>query len=189
MPTTRRAQSGFSLIELMIAILILFAGIVSVAQLVPTAMRSNFRNRNDSTALIVAQRELAQMAQQTMEVQNIGACATAAPASSYYFCDQDGDTIALGSTGSTTPSSDGCPLLAGGALDFSTACPAGYSVKKTWVWNPVENINYEIELRWRIVTRRSGTTPVRKVIIIGARAGTAAQGYLVTNLQTVVGRK
>jgi prepilin-type N-terminal cleavage/methylation domain-containing protein len=182
-----RRQSGFSLIELMVAILILFIGIVSVAELVPAAMKSNFRNRNDSTALIVAQRQLTQMAEQAMTVEDLGDCA-AGVAGHFYFCDQDGDIVALGSNG-TTVLSDGCPLNANGDLDFTADCPDGYSVTKTWVWNPVANIEHRIELRWHIVSKRNGTVPVRKVIVIGARAGTAAQGFMVTNLQTVVGTK
>jgi Tfp pilus assembly protein PilV len=49
------------MIELMIAIVMLLIGVVAVAQLVPNAMQSNFRNRYDSTGLILAQRQLEQM--------------------------------------------------------------------------------------------------------------------------------
>ena len=50
-----RAAAGFTMIELLIAIVILLIGVVAVAQLVPNAIRSDFRNRYDSTALILAQ--------------------------------------------------------------------------------------------------------------------------------------
>ena len=44
------------MVELLIAIMIMLVGIVAVAKLVPQAIDSNFKNRNDSTALIAAQR-------------------------------------------------------------------------------------------------------------------------------------
>ncbi len=53
-----RAAAGFTMIELLIAIVILLVGVVAVAQLVPNAIRSDFRNRYDSTALILAQQQM-----------------------------------------------------------------------------------------------------------------------------------
>lgn len=52
------AQAGFSMVELLIAIVLLMVGVFAVLQLVPTAIQSNTRNRYDSTALILAQRQL-----------------------------------------------------------------------------------------------------------------------------------
>ena len=46
---------------------VLMIGIVAVAQLMPAAMRTNFQNRYDSTALIVAQRQLEQMIAQDLQ--------------------------------------------------------------------------------------------------------------------------
>lgn len=51
-----KSESGFSVIELMVAVLILMIGVVAVAQLVPNAMRLNLANRYDSTAVVIAQR-------------------------------------------------------------------------------------------------------------------------------------
>src|SRR5580704_12700002 len=54
----RRNQRGFTLIEVLIAIVILLFGIVAVAQLVPASIGSNSANRNDSSALVFAQRQM-----------------------------------------------------------------------------------------------------------------------------------
>jgi len=195
---TRRAAAGFTMVELLIAIVILLVGIVSVAQLVPRAIDSNFRNRNDSTALIAAQRLLEQMAAQPVDSMS-GACG-AAPGNTYYFCDSDGDLILLGTQdttlGASVTTEDGCPVAGVGQLDFTLASPANcnpdgavdYALKKNWVWNPVTGTNQTVEFRWRVITWHAGGAAMRKVFIVGARAGTAGQGLTVTDLQTVVGR-
>jgi prepilin-type N-terminal cleavage/methylation domain-containing protein len=51
-------QRGFTITEVLIAILILMVGIVAVAQLVPASIGSNSANRNDSSALVFAQRQM-----------------------------------------------------------------------------------------------------------------------------------
>jgi prepilin-type N-terminal cleavage/methylation domain-containing protein len=54
----RRMQRGFTIVEVLIAIVILLVGIVAVAQLVPASIGSNSTNRNDSSALVFAQRQM-----------------------------------------------------------------------------------------------------------------------------------
>jgi len=193
-----RRAAGFTMVELLIAILIMLVGIVAVAKLVPQAIDSNFKNRNDSTALIAAQRLLEQMAAQPMDSMT-GACG-AAPANTYYFCDSDGDLILLGAQdttlGASVTTENGCPVAGAGQIDFTIASPANcnpngtvdYGLKKNWVWNPVTGTNQVVEFRWRVITWHAGGAAMRKVFIVGARAGTAGQGLTVTDLQTVVGR-
>lgn len=191
------------MIELLIAIVILLVGIVSVAELVPAAIETNYRNRNDSTALIMAQRLLEQMGRQPLNVQNAGFCAAAA-FGQYFFCDNDTNLIALGQVNpGTVNTADGCPLdPTGQMIDFGLApgsCPPGYRAVKVWVWNPDPDptvvgepaIQKQVELRWHVITRHSNGVPVRKVFILGARTGVggvATSGYVTINLQTVVSR-
>jgi prepilin-type N-terminal cleavage/methylation domain-containing protein len=54
----QRNERGFTLTEVLIAIVILLVGIVAVAQLVPASIGSNSTNRNDSSALVFAQRQM-----------------------------------------------------------------------------------------------------------------------------------
>src|ERR1700747_2651143 len=62
----RRQQGGFTLIELMLASVVLLVGIVAVAQLVPASILSNTTNRNDSSEMVFAQRELNQLVNQPL---------------------------------------------------------------------------------------------------------------------------
>jgi prepilin-type N-terminal cleavage/methylation domain-containing protein len=48
----RGNQSGFTLMELLVATVIILVGLVAVAQLVPTSVLMNTNNRNDGTALV-----------------------------------------------------------------------------------------------------------------------------------------
>src|SRR3989442_14048923 len=63
-----RTQRGFSLLEMMFATIILLVGLVAVAQLVPASILMNYRNRNDSSALVFAQRELDQFLDQQLSL-------------------------------------------------------------------------------------------------------------------------
>lgn len=195
--STRRGaagQAGFTLIELLIAIVVLLVGIVAVAELVPAAIRTNFRNRNDSTALIAAQRLLEQMARQDLEAQGANCIGgVLPPAGQYSFCDDEGAVIAVGQVNvGTANTQDGCPLdAANQQLDFTqpaTACPGGYRVVKQWIWNPAAGTTQAIELRWHVVTIHNNGIPVRKVFIVGARRGQPGEGFVITNLVTIVGR-
>ena len=51
-------QRGFTLIEMLVATLIMLIGLVAAAQLVPFAIQLNTANRYDSTALVIAQRQM-----------------------------------------------------------------------------------------------------------------------------------
>src|SRR5689334_4976646 len=51
-------QSGFSVLEMLFATMILLVGLIAVAQLVPASMLMNYHNRTDSAALVFAQRQL-----------------------------------------------------------------------------------------------------------------------------------
>src|SRR5882762_6021729 len=61
-----RRVRGFSLIEVLIATVILLIGLVGVAQLIPASILINQKGRLDSTSLVFAQRELDQMLTQPL---------------------------------------------------------------------------------------------------------------------------
>jgi len=64
--SSRGRQEGFSILEMMLATVILLVGLVAIAQLVPASILMNYRNRMDSSALVFAQRELDQFLDQPL---------------------------------------------------------------------------------------------------------------------------
>ena len=58
---SRNAERGFTLTEMLIATAVILVGLVAVAQLVPASVMLNSNNRNDATALVLAQRQLEAM--------------------------------------------------------------------------------------------------------------------------------
>ena len=78
----RSAQEGFSILEMLLATVILLVGLVAIAQLVPASILLNYRNRTDSSALVYAQRELDQFLAQ--------------PLTATSFTDADGNICSLG---------------------------------------------------------------------------------------------
>jgi prepilin-type N-terminal cleavage/methylation domain-containing protein len=179
-------EAGFTLIEVVLAILVLSVGIVAVAKVVPTAIDINFRNRLDSTAMIVAQRQLEQMVVQMLEVrQNPGIPA-------YNFVDVDGTTVYTGAlppiaTAPPTqpppaPLEQGCTVT-GGIIDFSVPCTAPGYFKSASV------TAYTYTLRWNVITmygNDKGTIrPVMKRITVAAR-GEGPRAFPPTSLSVFV---
>jgi prepilin-type N-terminal cleavage/methylation domain-containing protein len=164
-----RSMRGFSLLEMLIAMAVLLVGIVSVVELVPASLQSNQNNRQDTTATVVAQRELDQILNQP--IQNIS------------FIDTDGRTIDLGD-----PTQNnvvvGAPVISGTAsIDFTQPAVAGYNF--TYVDpNNVASANYEV--RWAIVTTTNAGSPVSKRIIIGCWHRNSRQLTLPVNIDTTV---
>jgi type II secretory pathway pseudopilin PulG len=78
------------MIELLIAIAVILFGVALVAQLVPTAIQSNTRNRYDSTALILAQRQLELMSAQDVRA-GFPVPQDTAGNHNYFFCILPGD--------------------------------------------------------------------------------------------------
>jgi len=147
-----REQSGFSVLEMILASAILMVGIVSVVQLVPASLQSSVGNRMDTMATVVCQRELDQMLSQPLNVNG--------------FRDIDGQTVSLGGTGSP-----GASVLMSGqsvVIDFSpgTAPPAGFSTTYT---DPNDLSRSSFELRWAVFQQPSNGPVVSRRIIIGCR--------------------
>src|ERR1700730_919352 len=80
-------QCGFSILEMLLASVIMMVGIISVVQLVPASLQLNVNNRLDTMATVIAQRELDQMISQPFDPTQ--------PT----FTDKDGHTVSLGGAG------------------------------------------------------------------------------------------
>ena len=138
----------------MFAIVILFVALFAVAQLVPASITLNSRNRNDSTALVFAQRELDQMLEQ--------------PLVSTVFTDGQGAICNLG--GLANPNTVvGNPVVVINNLamiDFSATPVPGYNLTYQ---DPNSPSGATLDVRWAVITSVNGTIITSKRFILGVR--------------------
>jgi len=169
-PKREAAQDGFSILEMLIASVIMMVGIISVVQLVPASLQLNATNRLGTMATVIAQRELDQMLSQPLSVNS--------------FLDTEGRTISLGGAGSP-----GAPVVMDSQgqtaqIDFTAAPVAGFSIPQYVDLN--DPIHATFELRWAVIPQVSGGRVISKRIIIGCRQTNANQPLLPVTLDSWV---
>ncbi len=161
-------ERGFTLLEVLIATVILLVGMVAVAQLVPISLTINSGNRTGSTALVIEQRMLEQMLDQPLTV--FSCIAPACP-------DAQTATWTLGN--SATPRTIvGSPVTTvnnSPAIDFSAGLVPGYSET---VADPEDPYGANYDVRWAVVIYANGTHVTGRRFLIGARQ-IGGQGYFL----------
>lgn len=155
-----KSARGFSLVEMLIATVILLVGLVGIAQLVPASILINQRGRLDSTSLVFAQRELDQMLAHrltdTSFLEANGALCSGA------FCSL-GDASTPGAVqGNSVLWLFGYKPL----IDFSGAPVADFSFTYT---DPNDPFAVTYEVRWAVVTTVNGTSITGKRFFVGVR--------------------
>lgn len=151
----RRRELGFSLLEMMIATIILLVGLVAIAQLVPATILLNYRNRIDSSALVFAQRELDQFLDQ--------------PLSSSSFTDALGNACYLGNPATPNalvPPSSVVVINNQVLIDFTAAPVSNYSFAYTDTTDP-SGTTYDV--RWAVIITGNGSSVSSKRFILGVR--------------------
>jgi prepilin-type N-terminal cleavage/methylation domain-containing protein len=176
---TRLSQRGFTLMELLVATVIILVGLVAVAQLVPTSVLMNSNNRNDGTALVFGQHELEAM--------------RAVPLSQSAFSDPQGILCPLGNicqlgdpaqpaqlVGSPVNAGSGTPII-----DFAAAPVDGYNF--TYL-DPNDPYGAAYDVRWAVVTTVNGPITTGRRILLGVfRRGMRSPALPVT-LDTMVSK-
>jgi len=176
---TTSGQSGFTLMELLVATVIILVGLVAVAQLVPTSVLMNSNNRNDGTALVFAQHQMEAL--------------RAVVLSATTFSDPRGVTCPLGNTcqlgdpaqpgtpvGSPVNTGSGSPII-----DFSADPVDGYSF--TYL-DPHDPYGTAYDVRWTVITTTNGPITTGRRIILGVfRRGMRSAAIPVT-LDTMVSK-
>lgn len=176
-----RRQGGTSLIELMIAMLVLGVGLLSSAAMTAVAINTNIRSKNDSSSTAVAQAVIAQISAIPL--------GTTTP----IIIDNCGSSTTINTTGSTAGA--GATLTSNGTIDFTQsfgAVATGYAMKYT-TCDAVNGIKATYDVRWNITwTSSSGK---EELLVVGARSmgeSTTGRGYFygpAVNLRTVVGNQ
>jgi type II secretory pathway pseudopilin PulG len=153
----RSGEGGFSILEMMLATIILLVGLVAIAQLVPASILMNYRNRNDSAALVFAQRELDQFLDQQLSL-------------SVPFTDALGNTCSLGAPASPNtiqPNSSSVVVINNQTLiNFGAAPVTNYSFTYR---DPTDPAGTTYDVRWAVILTGNGTSVYSKRFIIGVR--------------------
>jgi len=158
----------------LIAIVILLFGIVAVAQLVPASIGSNSANRNDSSALVFAQRQmdlfLSQPLLNTSYVEAI-----------------DTQTFTCNLGDPTQPN-----IVVGGpvavfynqlVIDFSASPVANYSFTYQ---DPNDPFGLVYDVRWAVITTTNASgMPTSKRFIVGTRKQGGNGIYRPVTLDTI----
>jgi prepilin-type N-terminal cleavage/methylation domain-containing protein len=177
--SSRRNQRGFTLIELMLASVILLVGIVAVAQMVPASILSNATNRNDSSAMVFGQRELNQMMNQ--------------PLSSKVYLDGPGLPCNAGCNLGDPAQPSGTPVGSPVILDFNRRPiinfgvdpVAGYSLTYADLNDPYGTT---YDMRWAVITTVNNGAVFSKRFILGVTKRGGNGFYAPVTLDTIVER-
>jgi prepilin-type N-terminal cleavage/methylation domain-containing protein len=165
MPSTftkrRKRERGFSLLEMLFATIILLVGLVAIAQLVPASIYLNYQNRNNSSALVFAQRQLDQMLDR--------------PLTDTVFTNAEGKVCQLGDP-AINNAAQGTNVVTyqnQAVIDFNSSIP-GYNF--TYFENPLIPIGLQFDVRWAVILTKAGTTAYSKRFILGVRQA-GGEGY------------
>jgi type II secretory pathway pseudopilin PulG len=166
-------QPGFSILEMMLATIILLVGLVAIAQLVPASILLNFRSRTDSSELVFAQHELDQFLDQPLTVTS--------------FTDALGNTCNLGdptAPNTLLPDNTAVIFLNGQtAINFIEPAVAGYSF--TTIPDPF-GMSYEV--RWAVIVTGNASSVYAKRFILGVRQAGGTGYFLPVTLDTKVSK-
>jgi prepilin-type N-terminal cleavage/methylation domain-containing protein len=168
-------QCGFTLTEVLIAIVILLVGIVAVAQLVPASIGSNSANRNDSSALVFAQRQmdlfLSQPLINTSYIETI---------ETQTFTCNLGDPTQPGQVIGSNYALFYNQMI----IDFSASPVANYSFTYQ---DPNDPFGLVYDVRWAVITTTSPSgIPTSKRFILGARKKGGNGIYNPVTLDTIL---
>ena len=161
--------------EVLVATVVLLIGVVSVAQLVPVAVTANNGNRRDSTASVIAQRELTQFVQ--LPLTFVGP-----------YTDALGNVCNLGDA--TQPGvTVGSPVVVVAnrpTINFAAGLVAGYNF--TTPVDPEDPSGAQYDVRWAVITGGNGTNASSRRFILGARQINAQTYMLPLTLDAMVQR-
>jgi prepilin-type N-terminal cleavage/methylation domain-containing protein len=170
---------GFTLIELMMASVLLVVGVLAMSGLVGLAVQSNGHSRLDTTAVMLTQAVTEQVSAGVNYSSTVGGTGTA------FLTD-------CGAHGTTNPwpvkSANGGAPLGNGNIDFGKAKVAGYQMDYV-ICNGSNQVTYDV--RWNLSQLASGTTTTShtNILTVGARMEGGGLGPITfpINMRVMVG--
>jgi Tfp pilus assembly protein PilV len=172
-------ERGISLIEMMIALLVVTVGLIGSVALATLAIGNNTRSRAGSTSAALAE----------MVIDQISAIPVGAGVTSVTVTDCAGNSITMNTSGATSGS--GANLTASGNIDFTqsySSVPAGYAMRYT-VCGATTATRSVYDVRWNVQSLPSGRA---QYVVVGAQLSGSGSGNLRLNalplsVRTVVG--
>jgi type IV pilus modification protein PilV len=155
----RSSEQGSTLIELMIAMLVLAIGFGGVTTLLITAIASNNRNSKDTTATLLAQKVIEEISAQNV-YNDTAVTVTDCANNAYSFATDPG----------AFPTGTGASLKADGTIDFTQSyanVPAGYAMRYVDCANQ-GGAQTTYDVRWNVMTI-SATNTTSRLITAAAR--------------------
>ncbi|HVH50237.1 MAG TPA: prepilin-type N-terminal cleavage/methylation domain-containing protein [Candidatus Bathyarchaeia archaeon] len=166
---TSRNQRGMTLIELMIAMVVLLVGVVGSMALIAYAIGGNNRSRQQSNATVIAQMLSEKISSQKASLSNnlsISDC--------------------TGTTSTVYTAVGGGALTSSGDVDFTQSAVTGYQMYYTDCGSSGKQMIYDV--RWTITQPSTYT----KLVIVSAKmkgAGTDVKVFsLPVSVRTLVGQ-
>ena len=175
--TGRNPESGFTLVEMVVAAAILLVGMTAGMTLIITAMANDSRSKNDSSATILSQ----------MTIETIAAVPANAT-TSMTVVDCNPTTSSASHTINTTGSSGGAgATLTGGVIDFTAGTVSGYAMTYYGCQASTSDRQLTYDVRWNIKTLSSDA----KLVTVAAKpiAGSTHANFLAVpvTLKMIVG--
>jgi competence protein ComGC len=174
-----REEGGTSLIEMMIAVLVLAIGLIGASNLAVLAIRTNTMSRRDSTSAALAE----------MVIGQISAVPVGGGVTSVTITDCAAHSVTVNTSG--TSAGSGANLNTGGTIDFTqtfASVTAGYAMKYT-VCGVSNGAQFVYDMRWNIQLSASGNT---EFVVVGVQPASSSSGTFqqyapAVNVRTVVG--
>jgi prepilin-type N-terminal cleavage/methylation domain-containing protein len=174
-------QRGFTITEVLIAILILMVGIVAVAQLVPASIGSNSANRNDSSALVFAQRQMDLFLSQPLNM-SFSPPAFTETLDGHPFTCYLGDPIHPNAVAGSSVTQFYNQLV----INFAAPAPPNYSFTYQ---DPNDPFGLVYDVRWAVITTTNSNGMVTsKRFILGTRKKGGNGIYRPVTLDTILSK-
>ena len=151
----RKREQGMTLIELMMAMVILAVGLGALSILFTTAIQTNNKNAKDSSATMLAQLLLEEISAQPANTST-----------NLTVTDCGGNPFPVATLGAAAPAGRGASLTATGRIDQTqaySAVLANYAMQYVACGTGSRRATYDV--RWNVIT----LTPQSRLITVSAR--------------------